>query len=221
MSSTTTSESSDDSSDQSMEEIQQAQDADVLTKERPEKRKREDDEKENDDPLGFVQEPFEVKEVKKPPRKMRKMELPVVEGYLLNLRGCDKEVLEKIAAEFEDPLWKEAYPEAKCNVMDAKYVKRIPTEEEKKAWQAETKRLSKEKLKAEGKVKKELSEAEKEKRRLKNADPEYQLKKKEMAKIKREVFNQFPENKEKYKKIVIERLGPTPRKKRVTVKKDK
>jgi len=222
MSSTTTSETSKDSSDTSSEVTQQAQDLFALTKVRT-KRQRDDeagttshecstkdDEKSKD----------ETKEPEKKKRKMRRMESKKVEGYVINVRNVNEEIVKNICEEFKDPIVLQAFPNVKCELIPTKYIKLLPTEKEKQEWQAETKRLSKQRLKEEGKEKKQLTEAEKEQRRLKNADPEYQKKKKEMAKIKRKVFNDNEENKKKYKEIVKQVLGETPRKKRSLVKTD-
>lgn len=171
--------------------------------------KRDEENKENENPNEENGEP-----PKKRRRKMRKMELPLFTGVILHITGVNNKIIKNIQSEFDDPIVRQAFPDGKCEIIEAKYVKRLPTEKEKQAWQAETKRLSKERMKAEGKTKRQMTEEEKEIRRLRNADPEYQAKKKEMARIKREVFNQNEENKKIYKELVKEKFGETKRRKR-------
>jgi hypothetical protein len=148
-------------------------------------------------------------------RKIRKLEVPPFTGYLLHIQGVDRKIIESTRNEFDDPIVKAAFPDSKCEIVEAKYVKRLPTDEEKHEWQLETKRLSKERLKAEGHKKREMTEEEKRLRKERNSNPEYIARKKEMARIKREVFLANQENIKKYKDLVKQKFGEQKRKKRV------
>lgn len=227
MSSTTTSATSSDSSTERLMEVEttQAQDEEQMSKSREwidtKARKRERAEREADTSAESSTDGKESAppSPKKKRRKMRRLEVPQPTGQILHFTGVTEDFVKTITKEFETALIQKKFPGSECEIINTKYIKRLPTEEEKLEFQAETKRLSKEKQKNEGKPKKELTEAEKEARRIKNADPVYQEKKKEMQKLKREVFNSNIENKKQYKELVKKKFGETPRKKRVVTKK--
>jgi hypothetical protein len=227
MSSTTTSSSStsdssseDDGGQQKFEIkiTQQAQDEEDLTTPRKGhllKRKRKSDK--------FFEGKSEDDETKEPEpkrRKLRKLEVPQLTGHVLYFEDIGLDVIKGIIEELKDPLVTKLYPNVKAEIIDVKYLKRLPTAKQRQEWDAETKRLSREKRKAEGKYRKELTEEEKEQRRLKNLDPVNIEKKKIRNGIRKQVYDSNPENKAEYIRRCEAVLGKVVRQRKPRVKKD-
>lgn len=234
MSSTTTSSTSDSSSEEEQEDKKTVSDADVEMQAQDEavitgprkghllKRKRKDDDFFKDDK---TEEDEATKEPKTKKRKLRKLEVPQLTGHVLHIMNIELDVIKGIKKELEDPLVTKLYPDVQSEIIDAQYLKRLPTEKQKQDWDAETKRLSREKRRLEGKTRKELTEEEKEQRRIKNKDPEHIRKKRLRQAIKKEVYDSNPINKAEYIKRCEAVLGKvvrkrTPRAKKVDPKKE-
>lgn len=221
MSSTTTSSSTESSSEDDSTEPQQGQDEEVLKNPKHIlKRKRKPENWE-----GSASNDDTTKQPPKKKRKLRRLEIAQPTGWILHVTGISRDVIEGIQKEFKDPLTTKLFPDVQSEIIDVKYLKRLPTEKEKQDWDAETKRLSREKRKAEGKGRKELTDEEKEARRLKNLDPVFIERKRTRAGIKKKVFDANAENKALYLKMCEEALGKvvrkrTPRKKKEVTKKE-
>jgi hypothetical protein len=209
-SSTSTSESSDDSS--MSEEVSQAQDEHKILKIRiPLKRKREDEESEDQQSVSESSPQSESSDSeKKPPKKIRRLIVPPTQGWFINLLGMEEAPIRQIVENFNAPPFQKDFPGSSAVLYEASSIKRLPTKEERAEFDAETKRLAKEKQAASGNKKKELTEEEKEKRKAKNALPEVQERKREIAKLRREAFNDCADAKKKYKELVKSRLKPLP-----------
>ncbi len=228
MSSTTTSESSQSSEEsysQEEDEITQHQDETKILKIRipssneNKKRKREEEEssQEEGDPTSSSspnQEEGEGAPPKKKRAKVNRMPQPLTEGFWLNVKGITADIAKDISKNFGTEGIQKLHPGVTCDFYDSTGVKRLPSAEEREAWQKELKERAKQRAKEEGKVKKELTPAEKEARRLRNLDPEVKKRKKELAKIKRDIFRENQKNIQDYKDRVRTVFGPPPKRTR-------
>lgn len=223
MSSTTTSESSASSCSET-EDVTPHQDEGWITK----KRHRSEDDEPVTGKKRKLNSPATTVDVtedgdEKPKKKrapMRRLEIPPFHGHILNIVGMDDVQVKIIVEDLNNPVFQKEFPDTKCTLIPLSEVKRLPSEEKKREFNQETKRLAKERNNGEAKARRELTPAEKEARRLRNEDPVYKEEKKIRAKLKRETFNANPDNKKLYKEKVKEIIGvkerkKTPRKKTV------
>jgi len=198
------------------EEVSQAQDEQKLLKIRiPLKRKREDEESEDQQNPCEGSPPSESSDSeKKPPKKIRRLVVPPAQGWFINLLGMEEAPIRQIVENFNAAPFQEQFPGSSAVLYEASAIKRQPTKEERAEFDAETKRLAKEKQAASGNKKKELTEEEKEKRKAKNALPEVKERKRKITKLKREAFNQSEDAKRRYKNLVKTQLEPLPKRTR-------
>lgn len=232
MSSTTTSESSassEESYSEEKDEITQHQDEHQVLKIRlapsneSKKRKREDEESDEEGKealsSGSSQKEGESGPPKKKRAKVNRMPQPKTEGFWLNIKGghpvpITADIIKGISDNFASDAMQKLHPGITCDFYDSNGVKRLPSLKEKEEWQKELKERAKQRAKDEGKVKKELTPAEKEARRLRNQEPAVKARKKELAKLKRDIFREREENIKDYKKRVQEKYGPPPKRTR-------
>jgi len=144
---------------------------------------------------------------KKKQRVLRRMETKPIEGFVLNLQGIPRKIAENIINEFNDPVLLKDFPEAKCSEIETKYLKRLPTEQEKKEFAQESKKLAQERALKEGRLPKVKTEEEKRIARERANNPKYVIRKKEMARIKREVIKKNKEIEKAYREEVEKQLG--------------
>lgn len=140
-------------------------------------------------------------------RILRRLETKPFEGFILNLQGIPQKIAENIVNEFKDPVFLKDFPEAKCCLVDLSLVKRLPSEKEKKEFAQESKRLAQKRALEEGKLPKVKTEEEKRIARERANNPKYQLRKKEMARIKRELIKNDEELTKRYHEEVQKQLG--------------
>lgn len=155
--------------------------------------------------IGDDKENVEPKKKKR--RLLRRLETKPIEGFVLNLNGVPKKIAENIVNEFKDPVFLKDFPEATCCEIDKSLLKRLPTEKEKKEFAQESKRIAQKRALEEGRLPKVKTEEEKRIARERANNPKYQLRKKEMARIKREIIKNDEQVAKRYREEVEKQLG--------------
>ncbi|HXU95469.1 MAG TPA: hypothetical protein VFP45_03435 [Candidatus Nitrosotalea sp.] len=153
------------------------------------------------------QEQNEGEPKQKKRRLLRRLETKPLEGFVLNITGVPQKIVENILGEFKDPELLKPFPDAKCCQIETSLLKRLPTEKEKKEFAQESKRLAQKRALEEGRLPKVKTEEEKRIARERANNPKYQIRKKEMARIKSELIQKNEELKRQYKEEVEKRLG--------------